>query len=82
MWCLFCHCFSLSLLFGYFARIFITKTRLFKYIEKCATKMENFQIKKSDIFHVPAQNIGCGYPLEQPRREKIMYTTVNPSFTL
>ena len=24
-------------------------------------KMENFQIKNSDIFHIPAQNIDCGY---------------------
>ena len=23
-------------------------------------KNENFQIKKSDIFHIPAQNIDCG----------------------
>ena len=31
-------------------------------------KNENFQIKNSDIFHVSAQNIDCGYSLEQPRR--------------
>ena len=31
-------------------------------------KKENFQIKKSDIFHIPAQNIDCGYSLEPPRR--------------
>ena len=30
-------------------------------------KKENFQKKKSDIFHIPAQNIDCGYPLEPPR---------------
>ena len=29
---------------------------------------ENFQIKNSDIFHIPAQNIDCGYSLEPPRR--------------
>ena len=29
---------------------------------------ENFQIKKkSDIFHISAQNIDCGYSLEPPR---------------
>ena len=28
---------------------------------------ENFQIKNSDIFHIPAQNIDCGYLLELPR---------------
>ena len=57
---------------------------------------ENFQIKNSDIFHISAQNIDCGYSLEPPRRgssneypqsmflsriRKIMYTPVNPSFT-
>ena len=61
-------------------------------------KSENFEIKKnSDIFHISAQNVDCGYSLEPPRRggsneypqsmflaeiRKIMYTPVNPSFTL
>ena len=60
-------------------------------------KNENFQIKKFDIFHISAQNIDCGYSLEPPRRggsneypqcmfwaeiRKIMYTPVNPSFTI
>ena len=60
-------------------------------------KYENFQMKKSDIFHIPAQNIDCGYSLKPPRRggsneypqsiflaeiRKIMYTPVNPSFTI
>ena len=31
-------------------------------------KTENFQIKKSDSFHISAQNIDCGYSLEPPRR--------------
>ena len=31
-------------------------------------KNENFQIKKSDIFHISAQNIDYGYSLEPPRR--------------
>ena len=31
-------------------------------------KNENFQIKNSDIFHISAQNINCGYSLEPPRR--------------
>ena len=26
--------------------------------------IENFQIKNSDIFHISAQNIDCGYSLE------------------
>ena len=60
-------------------------------------KIENFQIKNSDIFHISAQNIDCGYSLEPPRRggsneyphsmfwaeiRKIMYTPVNPTFTI
>ena len=32
-------------------------------------KNENFQIKHSDIFHISAQNINCGYSLEPPQRE-------------
>ena len=31
-------------------------------------KKENFQIENSDIFHISAQNIDCGYSLEPPRR--------------
>ena len=31
-------------------------------------KTENFQIKISDIFHISAQDIDCGYSLEPPRR--------------
>ena len=27
-------------------------------------KLKNFQIKNSDIFHISAQNIDCGYSLE------------------
>ena len=61
-------------------------------------KKENFQIKKTQIFfHIPAQNIDCGYSLELPQWgssneypqsmfwaeiRKIMYTPVNPSFTI
>ena len=32
------------------------------------SKAENFQIKNSDIFHISAQNIDCGYLLELPQR--------------
>ena len=60
-------------------------------------KKEFFQIKNSDIFHIYAQNIDCGYSLEPPRRGdsneypqsmlfdkmiKIIYTPVNPCFTI
>ena len=31
-------------------------------------KNEYYQMKNSDIFHIPAQNIHCGYSLEPPRR--------------
>ena len=31
-------------------------------------KNENFQIKKSDILHILAQNVDCGYSLEPPQR--------------
>ena len=76
----------------------ITKTRLFKYIENFISKNWKFSDKKnSDIFHISAQNIDCGYSLEPPRRggsneypqpmfwaeiRKILYTPVNPSFTI
>ena len=43
-------------------------TPIFKDIENFTTKHEHFQIKNSDIFHISAQNIDCGYSLEPPRR--------------
>ena len=48
--------------------VFITKTRLFKYIENFTTKKWKFSDKNSDVFHISAQNIDCGYSLEPPRR--------------
>ena len=54
-------------------------------------------MKNIDIFHISAQNIDCVYSLEPPRRggsneypqsmfsskiRKVMYTPVNPSFTV
>ena len=49
--------------------IAITKRRLFRYTENfTTTKNEHFQIKNSDIFHISAQNIDCGYSLEPPHR--------------
>ena len=59
--------------------------------------MAIFHIKNSDIFHISAQNIDCGYSLEPPRRggsneypqsmflsrnNKTNYTPVNPSLTI
>ena len=68
------------------------------YTENFTTKKkESFQIKQSDILRISAQNIDCGYSLEPPRRggsnaypqsmllsrnKKIMYTPVNPIFTI
>ena len=47
----------------------ITKTRLFKYIENFTTQKKwKFSDKNSDIFHISAQNIDCGYSIEPPRR--------------
>ena len=58
--------------------------------------MKSFR-EKTDIFHISAQNIDCGYSLEPPRQggsneypqsmfltkiRNIMYTPVNPSFTI
>ena len=69
----------------------------FKYAETFTTKKWKFSDKNSDIFHVSAQNVDCGCPLEPPRQggsneylqsmfwaeiRKIMYTPVNPSFTI
>ena len=60
-------------------------------------KMKIFRQKIPIFFHISAQNIDCGYSLEPPRRggsneysqsmfwaeiRKIMYTPVNPSFTI
>ena len=62
----------------FYCVLIITKTRLFKYTEKIYHQiMAIFQIKISDIFHISAQNIDRGYSLT-----KIMYTPVNPSFTI
>ena len=46
----------------------ITKIRLSKYIEHFTTKNWKFSDKNSDIFHIFAQNIDCGYSVEPPRR--------------
>ena len=60
-------------------------------------KKKKNQIKCFNIFHIPAQNIDCVYSLEPLRRggsnkypqymflnnnKKIMYTPVNPNFTI
>ena len=42
-------------------------------------KNENFQLKTSDIFHISAQNIDCGYRLEPPP-EAVLTSTHNLCF--
>ena len=76
---------------------YITKTHLFKYIEISPLKTVSFQLKISDIFHISAQNIDCECSLKPPQRggsneypqsmflsinKKIMFTPINPSFTI
>ena len=68
-----------------------------KKYENCTTKNWKFLDKNYDIFHISAQNVDCGYSLEPPRRggsneyhnlcfwaetRKVMYTPINPSFTI
>ena len=49
-------------------RRFSLRKHLFKYIEDFTTKKKGkFSDKKSDIFHISAQDIDCGYSLEPPR---------------
>ena len=69
----------------------IKKTRLFKFSENVTTKNWKFSDKRSDFFHISAQNIDLRYLLEPPHSthnlcfwaeiRKIMYIPVNPSFT-
>ena len=42
---------------------YITKTRLFKYTENFTTQKWKFSDKNSDIYHISAENIDCGYLL-------------------
>ena len=46
------------------------ETRLFKYNDNFTTKKwKTFRQKKSDIFHISALNVDCGYSLELPSYE-------------
>ena len=51
-----------------FIVVYITKTRLFKYIQNFTIKNRKFSNKYCDIFCISAQNIDCGYSLEPPQR--------------
>ena len=76
--------------------VVITKTRLFKYIENFTTRNWKFS-GKNLIFFIFMLKTDCGYTLEPPRRggsneylqsmflsrnKKILFTPVNPSFTI
>ena len=65
--------------------------------KKKKKKKKKNRVKNSNIFHISAQNIDREYSLEPPRRDgsneyqqsmfmseirKIMYTPVNPSFSI
>ena len=93
-----CFCDENSFLFGVTHFIYSLQKHAYSNILKILpSKNENFQIKNSDIFHISAQNIDCGYSLELPRRggsneypqsmfysrnKILMYTPINPSFTI
>ena len=47
---------------------FILRKHAYSNILKILPPKQNFQIKNSDIFHISAQNIDCGYSLEPLRR--------------
>ena len=47
-------------------KVAIKKTSLFKHTENFTTKKWKISDKHSDIFHIFAQNIDCGYSLEPP----------------
>ena len=75
-----------------------TSIRKHSNIQKFHHQKLKVSDKNSDIFHISDQNIDCGYSLETPCRGSsyeypqsmflsrnimyIMYTPVNPSFTI
>ena len=73
--------------------IHITKTRVFKYIENFTIKNRKFSDNNFYVCYSSAQNIDCEYSLEPVQTSthnlcfwaeirEIMYTSVNPSFTI
>ena len=81
----------------YLSNIHYENTPTKIYTENFTIKTGSFQIKKSNIFHISAQNIDCEYSLELPRRgssneypqsmflslnKKNNVYPVNPSFTI
>ena len=47
-------------------RVSLRKHAFSNILKILPPKYENFQKKNSDIFHISAQNIDCGYSLEPP----------------
>ena len=54
----------------------ITKTSLFKYTENFTTKKWKFSDKNSDIFHISAKKIDCGYSLNRLGEAVLTSTTI------
>ena len=52
----------------FIAKNYYENTPIQIYRKFLLQKLKIFQIKNSDIFHISAQNIDCGYSLEPPRR--------------
>ena len=77
-WChwlaMFCDCVSS---WTSYIPLGITKTRLFKTIQNFFTKNWKFSDKNSDLFHISAQNIDCGYSLEPPHQKHGLCTPNN-----
>ena len=59
-----------------------SENSLFKHTKKLFTKkLKIFRQKKSNIVHISAQIIDCGYSLEPSRKHAyIILTQLNPSF--
>ena len=54
---------------GYFHIIvYLFALRKHAYIENFISKNWKFSSKNSEVFHISAQNMDCGYSLEPPRR--------------
>ena len=52
---------------GIFIFMTLRKHAYSNLLKTLQTKKGNLPIKNSDIFHISAQNIDCGYSLEPPR---------------
>ena len=61
--------FSITFRYGSLTvRLSLRKHAYSNILKISSPKTESFQIKNSDIFHISAQNVDCGYSLESPRR--------------